>query len=498
MPDPKRRLLLDDDDAFVDQEPQAAAEPPPAVINADTPTAHLFDDPPLRQPSRVQLDSAPPAVVANPKPVKGYVQTPRLLDDPLPPPTPFFPRGNLGSWVVVSVVLLLVFWQMQDFVPRPLTLFYGLMNPGDTPSSYTYLPYVSPVPVATPTTVPVLRVHIPDLKLLNNRSRFPETTPEVGAPDTVADDWRAGNIEWGTSDQVRACYIDQVTAGERIVYLDRPSNFSISSGGTLFITSPGGTDRCQLSPLNIVNGDTVRWSADGQRVAFTMTVDITQIYTMAQGDRAPTLLTADCEYSVQPDWSPNGVYIAFKGICDKQPGIYLFNRDTKTVRQLASEGEYPTWSSDGRRILYYFPQVTADLMTYGGYFYSVEIAAGSEPQFLGDMRIQGAGFKLQPDTNGNMVVRGSGTELQLVDLNRDFTTGYRIGTFISPYTAPDWLPHRNRVAFLASASATDLYNGPYAIFSVNDGQRVNNGQFMELQRHSVFMDIAAFDWYSAP
>ncbi|MBC8100705.1 MAG: PD40 domain-containing protein [Armatimonadetes bacterium] len=457
MPDPKHRLLLDDDDAFVDQEP-----PPPTVIDALPPKSRIFDD-------------------------------------PLPPR----PRRRWGRWGLLSLVLVLGSWQAQHFFVRPLTLFYQLMTAGDRYADYTaYNPTPtasSPMLPSNLTLVRTLSPEIPGRELPADLRRFLAPTPTVGAPNTIARDWLAGSIVWDTAQLVPTCDNDQVIANERIVYLDRPTASSSTDGSTMFITSPNRIDRCQLSPLNAIVGDTtVRWSPDGTHIAFSMKVEgLTQVYMMTQGDRAPTLLTADCERSVQPDWSPNGDYIVFSGTCARADGIYYYKIRTKQVVQLTTEGRYPRWSPDGASIFYSVPQTTGYGNAAQTTVYQLAVTPADNGSglrmFVLDHSIEWDGFAYNGATDQliysarvNLTPSRTYSE-QIYAKSLSFTNSSELlVSRPASYSQLDWLPGRGRIAFLAQYNA-DQKRGLYSVNA--DGE--------DLQRHLNAVDIAAFDWYSA-
>ena len=117
------------------------------------------------------------------------------------------------------------------------------------------------------------------------------------------------------------------------------------------------------------------WSPDGRRIAFTShdTTDRTddhvsaEIYVITVGERgAPVRLTNNTEEERAPAWSPNGTRLVFS--CRKgdpaQPGggglrtfeLCVMNADGTDLRRVTNNAVpelTPTWSPDGRQIVFH-------------------------------------------------------------------------------------------------------------------------------------------------
>lgn len=100
------------------------------------------------------------------------------------------------------------------------------------------------------------------------------------------------------------------------------------------------------------------WSPDGQETLLTLmregNADIYR-YQLATGTLIPLVTWPSLETS--PMWAPDGRTIAF--VSDRQrfrqPGIYLFDIESQSVRRLPFQGDYasaPSWSPDGRQLLF--------------------------------------------------------------------------------------------------------------------------------------------------
>ena len=99
------------------------------------------------------------------------------------------------------------------------------------------------------------------------------------------------------------------------------------------------------------------FSPDGQRIAHVSNrPGTTQIYVMAS-DGTGQELFAPFDYGVSgsshaPEWSPDGLNVAFDRDVARVPQIFVMEVATRTVRQLTSLGRNydPTWAPDGRHL----------------------------------------------------------------------------------------------------------------------------------------------------
>ena len=100
------------------------------------------------------------------------------------------------------------------------------------------------------------------------------------------------------------------------------------------------------------------WAPDGEEILVTVmkegNADIFR-YHLKTGEMFPLVKWPSLETS--PAWSPDGQTIAF--VSDRQrfrqPGIYLYNIESREVKSLPFEGKYssaPRWSPNGRQLLF--------------------------------------------------------------------------------------------------------------------------------------------------
>jgi Tol biopolymer transport system component len=105
----------------------------------------------------------------------------------------------------------------------------------------------------------------------------------------------------------------------------------------------------------LTNGPRDRWTSwapSGSRVAFpSVQSENEDICTMSADGSDWTRLTNDPAPDSHPQFSPDGTRIAFVSRRNGEAELYLMSADGTGATRIA-EGVWPTWSTDGARILY--------------------------------------------------------------------------------------------------------------------------------------------------
>jgi Tol biopolymer transport system component len=114
-------------------------------------------------------------------------------------------------------------------------------------------------------------------------------------------------------------------------------------------------------PKNITNNparDAERpgWSPDGRKIIFQSNRDgNVEIYLMnADGSEIQRLTRDSLQHDIHPAISPDGRSVVYTvlNIQKKRSSVYVMDIAGNNKRMLAEEGSFPSWSSDGRYIVF--------------------------------------------------------------------------------------------------------------------------------------------------
>jgi Tol biopolymer transport system component len=221
--------------------------------------------------------------------------------------------------------------------------------------------------------------------------------------------------------------------------------------GEIYSMNPDGSDSSRLTQNTAVDS-APHWSPDGRQIAYHSDRNGSfDIFVMNEDGSGDSQLTDSVDLEGQPEWSPNGTEIVYvRWPAGGIPDINLMDADGSNVRQVGVQGVEPTWSPDGRRIL--FQSIDDDL-------YVVDKDGSNLQQLTDDPEIDEAA-RWSPD--GTLIVfesaRDGNNEIYVMDPDGGNVT--RITNNLATDEGPTWSPEGQRIAFASDRS------GNMEIFSV--------------------------------
>ncbi|HWZ13736.1 MAG TPA: DPP IV N-terminal domain-containing protein [Mucilaginibacter sp.] len=108
------------------------------------------------------------------------------------------------------------------------------------------------------------------------------------------------------------------------------------------------------------------WSPDSKRFAFSVFSkgrNRMVVVDIASGSIVDDVSMGKAEQFSNLSWSPDGKNVVFQGLSEGQGDLYLYNFDTKKVRQLTNDkySDYqPSFSRDGKRVIFSSDRTTYD------------------------------------------------------------------------------------------------------------------------------------------
>src|SRR4030095_2023561 len=98
---------------------------------------------------------------------------------------------------------------------------------------------------------------------------------------------------------------------------------------------------------------TATFSPDGSHIAFISdAAGVPQVWSTALSNGTPKQITFGQERAARPRWSPQGDEIAYVRETGSGAGIWLVKPEGGEPRKIIENGRNPSWSSDGKRLVF--------------------------------------------------------------------------------------------------------------------------------------------------
>jgi Tol biopolymer transport system component len=169
------------------------------------------------------------------------------------------------------------------------------------------------------------------------------------------------------------------------------------------------------------------WSPDSKRFAFSVFSkgrNRMVIVNIASGSVVDDVSMGKAEQFSNLSWSPDGRSVVFQGLAEGQGDLYLYNFDTKQVRQLTTDkySDYqPSFSRDGKKVIFSSDRTTYDQSLAQDITFNLEeldLATGK----VTDIKLFNGANNLNP------VYSSDGTQIYFLSNRDGFRNMYRYTT----------------------------------------------------------------------
>ncbi len=235
-------------------------------------------------------------------------------------------------------------------------------------------------------------------------------------------------------------------------------------GDTVFIVDPDGSNRRPLFVDPTIQGRTIAWAPDGERFAYTRGSNglETSSLHVGQADGSSGRLLVDPGAGmgvVSPNWSPDGSEIVYERYDDTGPisrfDLWIVTVATGEVREFRRLGVTADWSPDGEWIAF---DGQSDLIVR-------RVDGTAENVLISDHDAIGPSWS--PD--GRRIVyqtrvNGNEWDLNIIDVE---TGEVEVLTDAREWddTGPQWSPDGSRILFTRRVHPAELTD-PYQLFTI--------------------------------